>query len=78
MVVMLWLSHVVHSVVQISHKTEHQTFVGWMYLKAIMTLLISDGAYIGNFPIDIDTGEGLTFSVNLFVNGSFDDVLSHS
>ena len=68
----------VHSIVQITHKTKHQAFISRMDLQAIMTLLIGDGAYIGDFPIDIDTGEGLTFSVNLFVNGSLDDILSHS
>ena len=78
MVVMLWLRHVVHGVVQISHKTEHQAFVGGMYLKAIVTLFVGDGAYIGDFPIDVDTGKWLQFSVNLFVNGSFDNVLSKS
>ena len=75
MVVMLWLCHVMHCVVHIAHKTEHQTFVGWMDFNAIMTMFIGHRADVGDFPIDIGTRKRLLFTVYLFINGTFNDVL---
>ncbi len=75
MVVMLGLGHVVNGVVLITHKAEHQTFVSWVEFDAIVTVLIGDGSHVGDFPVDVDAGEGLFFAVDFFVDGAFDDVL---
>ena len=75
MVVVLGRRHVVHGVVLIAHKTEHQAFVSGMNLDAIMAVLIGDRAHVGDLPIDIGPLKRLFFAVHFFVNGAFDDVL---
>ena len=43
-----------------------------------MAMLIGDGTDVGDFPIDIDPWEGLFFTVYLFIDGAFDDILRKS
>ena len=78
MVVVLRGGHVVNRVVFITYKAEYQTFVGRMNLDAVVALCIGDGADVANFPIDVNAREGLFFTVDLFVDGAFDDVLGET
>ena len=75
MVVMLRFSHVVYRVVLITHEAKHQTFVSRVKLNIVMAMFVGDSADIGDFPINVDSRKGLSFSIYLFVNGAFDDVL---
>ena len=65
------------TVLKDGYKAEHQAFVGGVNLNAVMAVLIGDGADVCDLPIDVDTRKRLFFPVNLFVNGSFDNVLGH-
>ena len=75
-VVMRWLCHVMHCVVLVADATEHKTTDGFMQWDFIVSVGIGRGAFVDDFPIDIDARDRRALAVFvLFIDRAFDESL---